>query len=147
MTRILAIDYGEARMGVAACDVPLYFPFPVETVAAQPRQQALQRLAELVAASAVKEIVVGLPIREDGTEGTAAAKIRVFAATLAKKLAPDVVIHFQDEYRTTTQAQEQLRQAGKKAKVQRPIIDQAAAVVILEEYLRGKRLIVAAEQD
>jgi putative holliday junction resolvase len=84
--------------------------------------------------------VLGLPIREDGTEGTAAGKIRLFAKKLATKLPPGTPIVFQDEYRTTEAAKERLRAAGKKEKNFRKIIDQAAAVEILQEYLYAQGL-------
>ena len=122
--KALALDFGEARIGVARSDDLGLMAHPVETIAAQPRPAALARIAELAAASRCQMLVIGLPVREDGTEGTAAAKVRKFAETLSKVLAADFPIHFHDEYRST-----------RKEKSQRPIIDQAAAVVILQEFL------------
>ncbi len=133
--KALALDYGEARIGVARSDVLGLMAHPVETVAAQPRAAALGRIAQLFAEAQASLLVIGLPIREDGTEGTAAAKIRQFAQALISKLPAGTTVHFQDEYRTTEQAKQHLSRAGKKARNHRPIIDQVAAVVILQEYL------------
>lgn len=133
--KVLALDYGEARIGVARSDDLGMLAHPVETVAAQPRPAALARIAHLFKDSKATALVIGLPIREDGTEGTAAAKIRKFSQTLLPMLPAGTSVHFQDEYRTTEQAKAQLRAAGRKEKTQRGIIDQAAAVVILQEFL------------
>lgn len=133
--KALALDFGEARIGVARSDDLGLMAHPVETIAAQPRPAALARIAELAAASRCQMLVIGLPVREDGTEGTAAAKVRKFAETLSKVLPADFPIHFHDEYRSTSEARSQLHAAGRKEKSQRPIIDQAAAVVILQEFL------------
>ena len=133
--KTLALDYGEARIGVARTDDLGLMAHPVETVAAQPRPAALARIVELFHASRAQRLVIGLPVRQDGTEGTAAEKIRKFAAVLSGLLPPGTPIHFHDEYRSTEEAKRQLRAAGRKEKHQRPMIDQAAAVVILQEFL------------
>lgn len=141
MRRFLAIDFGEARIGLAACEEPECFPYPVETVASRPRDAALDRIASLSRTKLTTDVVLGLPIREDGTEGTAAEKIRAFANRLRPLLAESITLHFQDEYGSTKQAKEHMRNSGKKEKHQRSKIDQAAAVVILEDFLRAKGLI------
>ena len=133
--KILALDSGEARIGVARTDDLGLMAHPVETVASHPRPAALERIAELYRSSRGEMLVIGLPVRQDGTEGTAAEKVRRFASSLEKVLPAGTKIHFHDEYRSTEVAKGQLRAAGRKEKNQRPIIDQAAAVVILQEYL------------
>ena len=133
--KALALDFGEARIGVARSDDLGLMAHPVETVASQPRPIALARIAHLAAASRCQMLVIGLPVREDGTEGTAAAKVRKFAETLSKVLPENFPIHFHDEYRSTSEAKSQLQAAGRKERSHRPIIDQAAAVVILQEFL------------
>lgn len=133
--KVLALDFGEARIGVARSDDLGLMAHPVETIAAQPRPLALARIARLAAESRCQMLLIGLPVREDGTEGTAAAKVRKFAEALSKVFPADFPIHFHDEYRSTSEAKSQLRAAGRKEKTHRPIIDQAAAVVILQEFL------------
>ena len=123
---VIGIDYGEARIGVAASDALGMLAHPVETVPAQPRAAALSRIAEIVRQRGAECLVMGLPIREDGTEGTAATKVRRFAVSLAAQFPADFRIEYQDEYRSTMLAAEQLRAAGRRTHRHRPVIDQAA---------------------
>jgi putative Holliday junction resolvase len=83
---------------------------------------------------------MGLPVRMDGTEGTAAEKVRRFAEELARHLGAGVRIEYQDEYGSTLEAAADLRASGRKARRQRPVIDQAAAVVILRDWLEARRV-------
>lgn len=141
-TRALALDYGEARIGVAGSDALGLLAHPLETVASQPRAAALARIAVLFRDRGARLLVVGLPVRADGEEGSAAAKVRAFAAALVPHLPAGTEVAFQDEYMSTVMASGQLRAAGKRSKSQRPLIDQAAAVVILQDYLdAGQRLV------
>ena len=132
---VLALDYGTARIGVACSDVLGLLAHPVETIPATPRPAALRRIAALFAERRATALVVGLPLRADGEEGTAAAAVRVFAAELLVHLPVQTPVFYQDEYRSTVQATEHLRAAGKRTKSHRPLIDQAAAVVILQDFL------------
>ena len=136
---LLALDYGEARIGVAASDGLGLLAHPLETVASYPRPEALRRIAALCLQRCASAVVIGLPIRADGTEGKAAGKIRDFAETLGPHLPPETVILFQDEYGTTKEASENLRASGKRTKTHRRIIDQAAAMVILQSYLDSRK--------
>jgi putative Holliday junction resolvase len=133
--RLIALDYGEARIGVAGSDELGLLAHPLETVAAHPREQALLRIARIFAGRKATALVLGLPVRADGEEGTAAAKVRSFAESLRSHLPEHTPIYFQDEYRSTVQASENLRASGKRTKSHRPLIDQAAAVVILQDFL------------
>jgi putative holliday junction resolvase len=133
--KIIALDYGEARIGVARSDDLGMLAHPVMTVPAQPWPVAAGKIAALVAEHRGTLLLLGLPLREDGTEGTAAEKVRKFSAILAALLPPHFPIAFQDEYRSTEVAKQHLRAAGRKEKHQRSVIDQVAAVVILQEYL------------
>ncbi|MEG1508509.1 MAG: Holliday junction resolvase RuvX [Akkermansia sp.] len=128
----LGIDYGDARIGIAATDDMGILAYPVETV--KNGAAPLDRIVALATQKAVKTLVLGIPVRMDGTEGTAAAKVRQFGDTL-RALLPDIPMVYIDECLTTVAAQEKLRAAGKKAKNQRPIIDQAAAVEILNIWM------------
>ena len=130
---MLAIDHGDARIGIAATDAAGIMAHPVETI--QIRDvDPLARIAEIVAERQVKQIVLGLPLRMDGSEGDAAAKCRAFGEKIQAKL-PGLPLHFCDETMTTIAAAEKLHQAGKNAKRQKGIIDQAAAVEILNTWL------------
>lgn len=129
----LGIDYGEARIGIAATDACGILAHPVESIH-RGKVNSLERIGELVAQKGIRTLVLGLPIRMDGTEGTACAKVRSFGDKLHAAL-PQLPLVYVDEYLTTSIAQEKLHQAGKKAKNFRPIIDQAAAVEILNNWM------------
>jgi putative Holliday junction resolvase len=130
--RVLGIDHGTVRVGLALSDELGLLAHPLETV---PEPQALRRIAEVVRARGVTAVVLGLPLRLDGSEGTAAERVRGFLAKLRPLVPLEIPIHLRDESLTTVTASERLRSAGRKAKEQRPMIDQAAAAVILQEYL------------
>ena len=133
--RLLALDYGDARIGVAGSDALGIFAHPLETVPAQPRPAALRRIAQLFEERQATGLVLGLPLRADGEEGSASAKVKVFAENLKSYLPAGTPMLFQDEYRSTMQAAEHLRASGKRTHSHRLLIDQAAAVVILQDYL------------
>ena len=132
----LALDRGAARIGVAACDPAGTLAYPVETVPAGP--SALPRIAALVAEYEPIELVLGLPRTLAGTESYAAATIRTAAGELAAGL-PGLTIRLVDERLSTAAASRQLGQAGRSTRRQRKIIDQAAAVAILEGALAQER--------
>src|SRR3954447_10137727 len=129
--RRLAIDVGDARIGVASCDPDGILATPVETVPGRDVPAALRRLAPVVAEYEPIEVVVGLPRALSGTEGPAAAKVRAFARSVAKVIAP-VPVRLVDERMTTVTAAQGLRASGVKTKKGRAVVDQAAAVVILQ---------------
>lgn len=129
----LGIDYGEARIGIAATDACGILAHPVESIHLR-HTEPIARIRELVQQKGIRTLVLGLPLRLDGTEGTACAKVRAFGEKLRASL-PELPLLYVDEFLTTTAAQEKLHQAGKKAKNFKPIIDQAAAVEILNNWL------------
>lgn len=129
---VLGIDHGEARIGLAITDPVGIMAHPLETVQVK-TTPPIERIAELVIQRQVKQIVLGLPIRMDGTEGTAAEKIRAFGDEIKSQVG--LPLHYIDESLTTVAAAAKLHQAGKNAKKQKSIIDQAAAVEILSTWL------------
>lgn len=129
----LGIDYGDARIGIAATDPVGIMAHPVETIHCQ-QTDPISRISEIVKQRDIKTLVIGIPIRMNGEEGSAAVKVRAFAEKLHKAL-PHLPIVYIDECLTTVIAQEKLHAAGKKAKQFRPIIDQVAAVEILSTWL------------
>lgn len=129
----LGIDYGEARIGIAATDACGILAHPVESIHLR-HTEPIARIRELVQQKGIRTLVLGLPLRLDGTEGTACTKVRAFGEKLRAAL-PELPLLYVDEFLTTTAAQEKLHQAGKKAKNFKPIIDQAAAVEILNNWL------------
>lgn len=129
----LGIDYGEARIGIAATDACGILAHPVESIHLR-HTDPIARIRELVQQKCIRTLVLGLPLRLDGAEGTACTKVRAFGEKLRAAL-PELPLLYVDEFLTTTAAQEKLHQAGKKAKNFKPIIDQAAAVEILNNWL------------
>lgn len=132
----LGVDPGEARIGVARSDPSGLLATPVETV---PRGEGdLSRLVELVAEERAVEVVVGLPRSLSGREGPAAARVRAFADDLARRVAP-VPVRLCDERLTTVSAESMLRERGRKGRKRRAVVDQVAAVVILQHALDTER--------
>ncbi|HEY5832967.1 Holliday junction resolvase RuvX [Streptomyces sp.] len=136
--RRIAVDVGDARIGVASCDPDGILATPVETVPGRDVPAALRRLAAIVEEYQPIEVVVGLPRSLNGTEGPAAAKARTFARSVAKVIAP-VPVRLVDERMTTVTATRGLRASGVKAKKGRSVVDQAAAVIILQSALETER--------
>ena len=132
MNRILGIDVGEARIGLALSDELGMLAHPLETVKVK-EGDPLRHIAGVIAREKATTIVIGLPRNMDGTYGSAAEKAREFAAKLTA-LAP-CTVKFWDERLTTVAAQRQLHEAGRNAKTSREVIDQAAAALILQGYL------------
>jgi putative Holliday junction resolvase len=131
----VAVDWGDVRIGVAACDADGVLAFPVSTVRA-----GLDELADLAAVVAEYrpiEVLVGLPRSLGGEEGPAAAQARTRAERLAG--AVGIPVRLVDERLSTVTAARRLRAAGRTAKAQRGVIDAAAAVAILEHALALER--------
>ena len=130
---MLGIDHGDARIGIAATDDFGILAHPVETIDCK-KVDAIERIAQLVQMRKIRTLVVGLPLRMDGSEGDAAAKVRAFASQLHERIGT-VSLVFVDETLTTSSAAAKLREAGRKARQQKPLIDQAAAVEILNLWM------------
>ena len=131
----LGIDYGQARIGIAATDACGILAYPVESIHLA-QTEPLGRIAELVDKLGARTLVLGLPLRLAGTEGSACERVRAFGERLHARL-PELPLIYVDEFLTTSTAQEKLHAAGRKAKNFRPIIDQAAAVEILNNWLES----------
>jgi putative holliday junction resolvase len=144
--RRLGIDVGSVRIGVAASDPDGILATPVETVRRDRSGKHLRRLAELVAELAAVEVIVGLPRTLADRTGPSALDAIEMADALAEKVAPTPV-RLADERLTTVAAQRSLRSAGIKAKEQRAVIDQAAAVAILQSWLDQRRATLARAGD
>ena len=130
---ILAIDHGEARIGLAATDEFGIGTHPVETIDCR-KTEIIPRILEVIAERKIQAVVLGLPLRMDGSEGTSSKKVRKFGKELRTNLG-DIPLTLFDERFTTVTASEKLRSAGRKAKQQKDVIDQAAALEILKDYL------------
>jgi putative holliday junction resolvase len=132
----IASDVGLARIGVASCDPAGLLASPLATVARGRGDMA--ELARLTDERAAIEIVAGLPRSLSGREGASAADARGFAVALAGRVAP-VPVRLVDERFTTVLAHDALRQGGRNSKARRPVVDQAAAALILQGALDTER--------
>lgn len=140
---------GTVRIGVAASDPDGILATPVETVQRDRRNKTgkhVRRLAQLVNELEAVEVVVGLPRTLADRSGSSAKDAIELAEQLARRIAPTPV-RMSDERLTTVAAQRSLREAGVRAKGQRTMIDQAAAVGILQNWLDQRRAAVAAHGE
>lgn len=135
--RVLALDYGMSRIGVAISDELGLLAHPRPFVAARPPQRALRKIAQLVAEEAVGRVLVGLPLQLNGSESASTRRARDFARQVEQVtgLTPELV----DERWSTVQAQGQLHSAGLSARHSRERIDSESACVVLQSWLDGRR--------
>lgn len=141
--RRLGIDVGSVRIGVACSDPDGILATPVETVRRDRSGKHVRRLAELVAELQAVEVVVGLPRTLANRTGPSAIDAIDVAEALAQRVAP-IPVRLADERLTTVSAQRSLRAAGVRAKEQRAVVDQAAAVAILQSWLDQRRATLTA---
>ncbi len=131
--RVLALDHGTVRVGVAVSDELGMIARPLEFIPAEPWEAFLARFNQLLAELKVEQIIVGLPRNMDGSIGPAAEKVREFMTKLRETVT--VPMRTWDERLTSVQAHRMLRQAGHNAKEQRGKVDQASAAILLQSYL------------
>lgn len=135
----IAVDVGSVRVGVARSDPRGVLALPVATLARDVRSGSdLSDLARLVGEYEAVGVVVGLPRTLAGREGPAAQAAREYGAALAGLIAP-VPVEYLDERLTTVSAQRKLQQNGVRSRAGRAVIDQAAAVELLEHWLDALR--------
>jgi putative holliday junction resolvase len=132
----IGVDVGDVRIGVARSDPSGLIATPLETVSRG--QGDLARLRALAVEEDALEVVVGLPRSLSGGEGPAAAKVRAFARRLAGAVRP-LPVRLCDERLSTVSAEAVLREQGRKGQRRRAVVDQAAAVVILQNALETER--------
>lgn len=131
--RTIAIDYGRRRTGVAVSDALGISGRGVTTLENLSDISAVERISELVAELEAEAIVVGIPRRADGTSGDAARRVEKFVERLRASVG--VPVHTIGEWLTSVEADARLRERGLAARDRKKKIDEAAAVVILEEFL------------
>ncbi len=131
----LGVDVGTVRIGIAASDPDGLMAFPVTTVTRGDGD--VDQVAAIVSEREVARVYVGLPRKLSGHDGASAAFAHEFAAALAERCG--AVVRLVDERFSTATAQHAMRQAGRNSRQQRQVIDQAAAVVILESALDIER--------
>jgi putative Holliday junction resolvase len=141
--RILGIDLGRARIGVAVSDELGMLAHPVETIPM--RGNASQRIAEIVREKNAERVVIGLPRHMNGSVGVGAAEALAFAEKLRGCVACEVVTW--DERMTTMAANRALRDSGQKTRNSRGVVDQVAAQMILQGYLDALQSARSSDED
>lgn len=132
MSKVLGIDYGEKRIGLALSDVDAKYAFNYQTLENN-GTDSITALRDICQKESISTIVIGLPLNQKGEDGPSAVKVREFAKALEQETQATVV--FEDERFSSVLAAVLLRQAGKKAHQTRAVIDQHSAHIILQTYL------------
>ena len=133
MTKVLAVDWGWAKLGLAVSDDLGLTAQGLRTVPRYSERQALEEIAAHVAALQVQGIVVGLPRNMDGSDGPSADAARAFARALEERFG--LPVHLWDERLTTLAAERTLVAAGLRRRARRGLVDQVAATLILQGFL------------
>ena len=135
--RTLGLDMGDVRIGVALSDPTGLLASPLDTIKVKTREQAIQRIVELISDYQVGQVVAGLPISLNGHIGPQAQKVRDFISALEARLTVPVVMW--DESYSTVEADEMMREAGTRKSRRKDLRDAAAAAVILQQYLDSQK--------
>ncbi len=131
--KVIGIDYGEVRIGVSCSDDLGMFAHPLETIHVK-KIDPIKRIIEIAEEEKIQAVVIGMPRNLDGSYGSAAKKVESFLKKI-KTVLPEVQVVEQDERFTTTVAQKKLQDTGHTVKSSRQIIDEVAAVEILQSFL------------
>ena len=135
--KILSVDLGKARTGLAVCDENEVLASPVGVISEWNREKLLKRVAEEAEKQSAREIVVGLPRNMDGSEGESALTARSFAEKLQGLVAVPVVL--QDERGTTVTAHRYLNDTDTRGRKRKSVIDAVAATIILQDRLAYRK--------
>lgn len=135
--KILCVDYGDSRTGLAICDEGEILASPLETVFEKDFDKCAERVAKIVKVRKAAMIVVGDPVNMNGTRGPRCEKCGQFAERLRSLVDVDVVMW--DERSSTVTAISYMNDINKRGKKRKEVLDQAAAAVILESYLNYRK--------
>ena len=135
--KIMAVDYGDARTGLAVCDRTEFLASPIGTIEERNAQILAMKVAHMAEQYEVGEIIVGLPVNMNGSEGPRAQKCRAFAETIS--LVTEIPVVMWDERSTTVTAHQILNETNVRGKKRKGVVDTVAATVILEGYLDYRR--------
>lgn len=134
---IMAVDLGKARTGIAASDKTEYLAYPVEVIVEHNRDRLLTKVADKARELKAELVVVGLPKNMDGSEGESARNAREFAEKLSAEI--DLEVRLWDERCTTITAHGYMNDTNTRGKKRKAVIDEVAAVVILQSFLDSRR--------
>jgi len=131
--RLLGIDYGDKHIGLAVSDPMLLTAQALESYQTQNKSKDMEFFRNLISKYKITQIVIGLPLRMDGSEGNRVKKTKKFASRLKNHL--DIPIVYWDERLTTKQASRIMRDKGISNKKKKKLVDQISAVLILSSYM------------
>jgi putative Holliday junction resolvase len=134
--RVIALDVGSRRIGVAVTDPLGITAQGLDTIQRQNKRHDYEALRQVIEKYEVREIVVGLPLRLSGAEGTQSDKMRLFAADLQAHFG--VTVHLWDERWTSTQANRLLRETDLSIKKRGQAVDRMAAILILQSWMEAQ---------
>lgn len=135
--KIMAVDLGDARTGLAVCDKTEFLASPIGVIHDKSYRSVLQKVAAAVEEYAVSQVVVGYPKNMNGTVGERAEKCETFAKQLEKLAAVPVVLW--DERSTTVSAHQFLNETNTRGQKRKDVVDAVAATIILESYLNYRK--------
>ena len=135
--KIMAVDYGDARTGLAACDRTEFLASPIGVIQEYNFENTVKKVSYAVEEYAVQMVVVGHPLNMDGTAGERAEKCALFAEKL--RALVDVPVVLWDERSTTVSAHQVLNETNTRGKKRKEVVDAVAATIILESYLNYRR--------
>ena len=135
--RLLGIDYGMKRIGIALSDPSGTMAHPMETIPVRPDGSHIEAIGEIIRTYDVEKLVVGLPYNMDGTLGPAGEAVLAWGESLAKTLG--LPVDFWDERLTTSEAHEFLIHLKVKGKKRKGIVDKIAAGIILKDYMEANK--------
>jgi putative pre-16S rRNA nuclease len=137
LTRVLALDVGSKRIGVAVSDPLGITAQGLETIPRHNKRKDMETLGRLLKDYAVREVVVGLPLRLSGDEGTQSEKMRRFASDIESRFG--VTVHLWDERWTSTEANRLLRETGLSIEKRGRAVDRMAAILILQSWMEAHK--------
>ena len=135
--KIMAVDYGDVRTGLAVCDRTEFLASPIGTIEERNMQMLAMKVAHMAEQYEVGEIIVGLPLNMNGSKGLRAEKCEAFAQLLGN--LTELPVNMWDERSTTVTAHNILNETDVRGKKRKAVVDTVAATVILEGYLEYRR--------
>lgn len=135
--KIMAVDYGDARTGLAVCDRTEFLASPIGTIEERNAAVLAMKVAHMAEQYEVGEIIVGLPLNMNGSKGPRAEKCEAFANMLSE--LTEIPVNMWDERSTTVSAHNILNETNVRGKKRKAVVDTVAATVILEAYLEYRK--------
>ena len=135
--KIMSVDFGDARTGIAMCDKTEFLASPITVIHEKRFEHAIEKTADEAIKNKAEAVIVGLPLNMNGSEGPRAELCRKFAAKLSVTIS--VPVRMWDERQTTVSAAGFLNDTDTRGKKRKAVIDAVAAVIILDSYLQWRK--------